>query len=141
MRLVRDHDDVVALAVGLRRIDVLIELVDQAEDVAVVLLQQLFQVVARCGPRRLVVGDAAAHESPVNLAVEIVSVGHQQEREIAFQPPPHLLGEEGHGVRLAAALGVPEHAEPAEVGMRALDDVDRSFGNERRPRSRPASVW
>ena len=42
MRLVRDHDDVVALAVGLLRIDILVELVDEAEDVAVVLLQQRF---------------------------------------------------------------------------------------------------
>ena len=38
MRLVRDHDDVVTLAVGLLRIDILVELVDQAEDVAMVLL-------------------------------------------------------------------------------------------------------
>ena len=41
VRLVRDHDDVVALAVGLLRVHILVELVDQAEDVAVVLLQQL----------------------------------------------------------------------------------------------------
>ena len=137
MRLVRDHDDVVALAVGLFWIDILVELVDQAEDVAVVLLQQLFQIVARRGPRRLVVGDATADESLVYLAVEIVAVGHQQEREIAFQLPSHLLGEEGHGIRFTAALGVPEYAEPAEVGMRPLDDVDRSFGNERRTAQSP----
>ena len=53
---------IVALAVGLLRIDILVELVDQAEYVAVVLLQQLFQIVARGGPRRLVVGDATADE-------------------------------------------------------------------------------
>ena len=84
------------LAVGTLWIDVLVELVDQTEDVAVVLLQQLFQIVARRGPGRVVVGDTAADEGVVDLAVEIVPVGHQQEREIAFQLPPHLLGEERH---------------------------------------------
>ena len=134
MRLVGDDDDVVALAVGLLRIDILVELVDQAEDVAVALLQPLFQVVAGCGPGRIVVGDTAADEGPVNLAVEIVSVGHQQEREVAFQLPPHLLREEGHGIGLAAALGVPEHPEPTEFGMRPLDNVDWSRGNVGRRR-------
>ena len=38
-----------------------------------VLLQQLFQIVARRGPRRLVVGDVTADESLVYLAVEIIS--------------------------------------------------------------------
>ena len=41
VRLVGDHDDVVALAVGLFRVHVLVELVDQAEDVLVVLFQKL----------------------------------------------------------------------------------------------------
>jgi hypothetical protein len=44
VRLVRNHDDVVALAVGFVRVHILIELMDQAEDIAVVLLQQLFEV-------------------------------------------------------------------------------------------------
>ena len=118
-----------ALAVGLLRIDILVELVDEAEDVAVVLLQQLLQIVARRGPRRVVVGDSTAYESPVNLAVEIVSVGHQQEREVAFQLPPHLLGEEGHGIGLAAPLRVPEHPEPPKVGMCPLDNVDWPLGD------------
>ena len=67
VRLVGDDDDVVALAVGLLRVHVLVELVDQAEDVAVVLLQELFELLARGGARRLLVGDAAADEGPVNL--------------------------------------------------------------------------
>ena len=50
VRLVRDHDDVVALAVGLVRVHVLVELVDQAEDEAMVLLQQLLQILAGCRP-------------------------------------------------------------------------------------------
>ena len=94
-----------------------------------VLLQQLLQSVARCGPRGIVVGDTTADEGTVNLAVEVVSVGHQQKREIAFQSPPHLLGEERHGIGLAATLGVPEHAEPTEFGMRSLDNVDWPLGD------------
>ena len=129
VRLIRDDDDVVALAVGLLRIDVPVEFVDQAEKIPGILLQTNLQIVARRGPRRLVVGDARTDESPVYLAVEVFSVGHQQKREIAFQFPPHLLCKERHGVGLSAALGVPEHAEPSEIGMRPLDDVDRSFGN------------
>jgi len=41
MGLVRDHDDVVAFAVGLLGVYILIELVNQAENVLVVLLEKL----------------------------------------------------------------------------------------------------
>ena len=102
---------------------------DEAEDISVVFLQPLLQIVARRGPGCLVVSDAAADEGLVYLAIEVVSVGHQQEGEVAFQLPPHLLGKERHGIGLAATLGVPEHAEPAQVRMRPLDDVDRPLGN------------
>ena len=103
---------------------------DQAEDVPVVLLQPLLQIAARSRPGRLFVCDAAANEGLVDLAVEIGPVGHQQEGEIALQFPPHLLGEERHRIGLAAALRVPEHAEPSEVGMRTLDDIDGPLRNE-----------
>ena len=138
VRLVGNHDDVVALAVGVLRIDVLVELVDQAEDVGVVFLQEPFEVVSRRGARRVLAGDAAAGEGLVNLVVEVVAIGHQQEGEIARHLPAHLLGEERHGIGLAAALRVPEHAEPAEIGMRPLDDVHRAFGDE--GRQAPATV-
>ena len=72
VRLVGDHDDVVARAVGAARIDILVELVDQAEDVAVVLLQQPFQVVARCRPWGPLVGDSGADERAVDLAVQVI---------------------------------------------------------------------
>ena len=112
VRLVRNHDDVVALAVGLLRVHILVELVDQAEDVAVVLLQSC----SRSSPdaARGVSLSAMPHagEGLVNLVVEVVTVGHQQEGEIARHLPAHLLGKERHGIGLAAALRVPEHAEP-----------------------------
>ena len=70
----------------------------------------------------------------VDLVVQILAVGHQQEGEVARHLAAHLLGEERHRVGLAAALRVPEHAQPAEVGVRPLDDVDRPFGHEGRQR-------
>ena len=120
VRFVGNHDDVVPRAVGLVRVHVLVELVDQAEDVAVVLLQQLFQLLARAGARRLFVRHAAADEGPVNLAVQVVAVGHQQEGELGRDLPPHLLREERHRIGLAAALRVPEDAQLAKIGMRGL---------------------
>ena len=118
VRLVRDDDDVVALAVGLGHR--LVELVDQAEDEAVIAAQDLLQLLARAGARRLLVGHAAADEGAPDLVVQILAVGHHQEGEVAGHDPAHLLGEERHRVGLAAALRVPEHAQPAEVGMRPL---------------------
>ena len=132
VRLIRDHDDIVTIAVGFLRVHILIEFVDQAKDVAVVLLEQPFEVGARCRPWRAAVSDATADEGSIDLVVEIVAIGHQQEGEISRQLPAHLFGEEGHGIGLAAALRVPEHAEPAEIRVRPLDDVHRAFRDKGR---------
>ena len=113
MRLVRDDDDVVPVAVGLPGIHVLVELVDQAEQIAMVFLQQPFQLFPRCRARRLVVRHPAPHERPEYLVVEVVPVGHQQESELRRHRAPDLLGEKSHRVRLAAALCVPENAQLA----------------------------
>ena len=118
VRLVRDHDDVVALAVGL--CDRLVELVDEAEDEAVVPAEDLLQLLARAGPRRLLVRHAAADERAPDLVVQVLPVGHHQEGEVAGHDPAHLLGEERHRVGLAAALRVPEHAEPAQIRVSPL---------------------
>ena len=53
--LVGDDDDVVALAIGLFRLHLLVELLDQRKDVGLVLGQQLVQVMAAGGPARLLV--------------------------------------------------------------------------------------
>ncbi len=53
VRLVRNDDDIVAHAVG--RGHRLVELVDQAEDEAVIALQDLLQIFARSGARRLLI--------------------------------------------------------------------------------------
>ena len=87
MGLVRDHDDVVALAIGLRRLHVLLELLDQTEDISgdspfSRLLHDRSPVAAR---GVMVVGNAAADERLVDLAVQIVAVRHQQEGEVALR--------------------------------------------------------
>jgi hypothetical protein len=70
--LVGNHDDVVTGRCRARRVHVLVELVDQAEDEAVILLQQLLQLLAGAGARRLLVRDAAADEGAVDLVVQVV---------------------------------------------------------------------
>jgi hypothetical protein len=47
----------------------------------------------------------------VNLIVQILAIRDDEEGEIARHLPAHLSGKEHHGVGLAGALGVPEHAQ------------------------------
>ena len=123
VRLVRHHDDVVSSAVRFVRRHLLIELVNQAEHIAVILLQQLLQRLARTRARRLVVRHPAAHKGLVNLAVQIIPVSHQHKGEVTHHGAPHLLGKESHGIRLAAALRVPHHTQTTQIGVRALHNL------------------
>ena len=79
-------------------------------------------MLAGTGARSFLVGDAAANEGAENLVVEVLAVGGDDEGEVAADVAPDLLGEHDHGVGLPAALGVPENAEAAEVGVGAFDD-------------------
>jgi hypothetical protein len=110
VRLIGNHDDVIPLAVGLLGINVLVELVDQAEDIPMVLLQEPFQFLARAGAGCLFIRQATANECPINLAVEIVSVGHEQEGILGGNPPPDLLRKKSHRIGFSAPLGVPKNA-------------------------------
>ena len=101
------------LVVRMVRINILVELVDEAEEVAGIFSQTLLQVSARRSPWRAFAGDAAASECLPYLVVEIGSIGHQEEREVTLQLAPHLLGKEPHGIGFAATLSVPEHTETA----------------------------
>ena len=123
MGLVRDHDDVVPVAVGLALLDILVELVNQAEHITMVFLEKLLQHPARAGTRRLVVRHPAADKGLVDLSVQVIAVRHQQESEIARHGAPHFFGKERHRIRLAAALRVPHHAQPAQIGMRSLNNL------------------
>ena len=84
-----------------------------SEDVAVILREQLAQVLAAF---RL--GAAFGHhprrgEVLVNLPVQFLSVGDHHEGPVARNLAQHLLGKEHHRHALAATLGVPEHAQLA----------------------------
>ncbi len=77
----------------------------------------MLQVFARTSARRsLGVNDFATDKSSVNLPVQEVAVGHQQERELGRNLTAHLFREERHRMRLAAALRMPEHAQLAGSG-------------------------
>ena len=86
---------------------------------AMVLLEYLSQGRARAGAWRLLIGDAIADKSAPDLVVQILTVGHDNEREVPRHHASHFFRKERHRVGLAAPLGVPEHAEPAEVRVRS----------------------
>ena len=134
VRLVRDYNDVIAGAVRLPRADLLVELLDQAEDVTVVFAEEALQVFSVLGARsRLRVRGPATGERFVDLVIQILPVGHQQEGELARNRAPDFLGEEDHRVRFAAALRVPEHAQLAQFGMHGFDPLQLGFGDLPRP--------
>ena len=115
MRLVGDNDNVVALAVRLGHR--LVELVNEREDEPVVFAQGFLQLAPGAGSRRLGIRHPAADECAPDLVIEILAVGHHHEGEIAGHHAPHLFGKERHRVRLAAALRVPEHPQPSQIGV------------------------
>ena len=107
-----------------------VELLDQREDVAMILRQQLPEVLAarRLG---LLLGDGATgHELLVDLIVQLVAVGDDDEGPVAGQRAQDLLREEQHRETLAAALGVPEHAEPPALFLQLANRVDRAVDAE-----------
>ena len=118
MRLVRDDNDIVPLAI--RAGNVLIEFVNQTENKPMVLAEQRLQILARFGPRRLVVRYAAANEGAKNLIVEIIPVRHDDEREVSRHDAPDFLREKCHRVRLTASLRVPEDTKPAQIRVCSL---------------------
>ena len=76
MRLVGNDDDIVAVAVGLLRLHLLVEFLDQREDVGLVLGKQGVQVMTAGGPARLLVADhAAIGIGLVDLGIEVIPVG------------------------------------------------------------------
>ena len=59
--------------------------------------------------------DAGVAEVLVDLVVQLVPVGDDDEGPVAGDLPQDLLREEDHREALAAALRVPEDAEPPLV--------------------------
>lgn len=108
--------------------DRLIELVNQAEHEPVVLAEQRAQLMSGTRARSLLVGDPTADERPPDLVVQVFTVRHHDEGEVARDDAADLLGEEGHRVRLAAALRMPEDAEATKVRVRLPDQRQVGVG-------------
>ena len=85
--------------------------------------KQLLQMLAAVGLALLGDGPRVA-EVLVDLVVEVVPVGDDEERPVAGHLPQHLLREEDHRKALAAPLRVPEDAQPALVGLDLLQSGD-----------------
>ncbi len=121
--LVGDDDDVLAvgdLGVGLALLGA--ELLDQREDVAVILAEQLLEVgTALCVGLHLV-DCPRGSEGLVDLLVQLVAVGDDHERPVAGDGAVDLLGEEHHGERLPRSLGMPEDPQPTRLTGRAILD-------------------
>jgi len=92
-----------------------VKFLDKSEDVAVIFTKQLLQVFSALCLHLLLGHGACACKVFVDLVVEILPVGHDNEREIAWNFSKHFLGEKDHGVALPASLRVPENSEAASI--------------------------
>ena len=132
MGLVGQDDDVV---VGDDGLDVgIVELVDEREDEARVAPQLLDQILA-AGSDVALRGNAsqaaAALERVADLRIQLISVRKDEERgRFRRRTPLDLPGDEHHGVALAAALRVPEHAQLAPVDGALLEGFDGLVGSQ-----------
>ena len=101
----------------------LIELLNQGEDKTGVPPKFVDQIVAAGGHKlsgfRLT-QQAAVFKGLADLLVQLVPVGEDHDGGGAGKLPPDLLGQEHHGVALAAALGVPEYPQFAVVQLPGL---------------------
>ena len=66
---------------------------------------------------------ACRGEISVDLIIKFLAVGNDHECPVSRHVSQHILCKENHRHRFAAALGMPEHAEPAL----ALLDVGKSL--------------
>jgi hypothetical protein len=87
MRLVGNDDAIVTLRIGLVRVHHLIKLLNQREDVRLELGQQAAQVVPAGCPAwvTVIVHYAAAGECLVDLRIQVVAVGQDQEGKVALE--------------------------------------------------------
>ena len=67
----------------------------------------------------------AVFKGVADLFVQLVPVGEDHNGGRARKFPADLLGEEEHGIALAAALGVPKHAQLAVIQLPGCVGLDR----------------
>jgi hypothetical protein len=125
VRLVGNHDDVRAVGeLRVRHAGFGAELLDQGEDVAMVLAQQATQRRGAVGLGLLLGHGADVDEVLVDLIVQLLPIGDDDEGPAAGPLAQHLLREEDHRDALATALRMPEDSQPAAVGVEVAQPVD-----------------
>ena len=132
VRLVGNHDHVVACRVRLAGTHLLVELLDEREDMALVLTKKRLQMRPARGSALVlvVIDNAAPGERLVDLRVEFVAVGQNQEREVAADLAVNLSREIDHRITLARSLRVPEHAQLAVRGRAVFHRLHRAVHAE-----------
>ena len=106
----------------------LIEFLNQGEDEAGIAFQLMDEILTALG---YVLGcfhvaqHSAVFKGIADLCVQLLSVGEHHKGGRAIKFPADLLGQEQHGIALAASLGVPEHAQLAVPKLALLVDLHR----------------
>ena len=109
------HDDNVIVRRNWRQA-LLIEFLNQREDEAGIAFQLMDEILTALG---YVLGcfhvaqHSAVFKGIADLCVQLLPVGEHHESGRAVKFPADLLGQEQHGIALAASLGVPEYAQLA----------------------------
>ena len=120
VRLVR-HDDNIVVGIDRRGVG-LIEFLDQRKDEAGIPFQFLHEIVPARGDKLRCFGfseQPAVFKRVADLLVQLVAIRQDHERRRTGKFSPNLLREEHHGITLAAALRMPEHAELPVVQLAA----------------------
>lgn len=121
MGLVRHDEDIV---VGIDRLRVgFVEFLNEGKNKTGIATQLLYQIFAAGGNKLAGFGlaqQAAIFEGVTDLLVQLIPVSEDDNGGRACELPSDLLGQEHHGIALAAALGVPEDAQLAVVQFSGL---------------------
>ena len=121
------HDDNVIVRRN-RRQALLIEFLNQREDEAGIAFQLMDEILTALG---YVLGcfhvaqHSAVFKGIADLCVQLLPVCEHHKGGRAVKFPADLLGQEQHGIALAASLGVPEHAQLAVSELALLVDLHR----------------
>ena len=133
MGLIGDDDDVVPGRIRLFRIDILVELLDERKDERLVQPEHGRQMLARGGAAGIciVVGQTATGKGFIDLGVKVITVRTDKERKAPGKFAMYLLGEEGHGIGLAASLGVPENTQLPQAFLSITDSLHGPVDSEK----------
>ena len=107
------HDDDVMIRLDRRQV-IAIEFLNQRENVAGVALQHIHQTCGTGGNKGIgcdTAEAAAVFKGIADLVVQFIPVGQHHNGRTAGEFATNLLGQEHHGIALAAALRMPENTQ------------------------------